>query len=228
MKKKLFSTIWDFYLRFAVYIEPRHNTNQKMNRALTSILQTGLGIAIISAVISCNQGTNNTTSTPLADSAAGLIGAEKIVYVNSDTLLENYEYFKEIRTKLEDKAKKAQSDLQSRSTAFQREVADYQQKAPTLSAADRQSTEERLARKQDELARHQQNAGNALAQEEAEENEKLYKKITEYLKEHAKTKGYKLVLTYSTSNPTVLYADESLEITNDVLSALNAAYKKEK
>ena len=149
-------------------------------------------------------------------------------YVNADTLLEKYEYFKDIRVKLEEKAKKAQADLQSRSNAFQREVADYQQKAPTMSAADRQSTEERLARKQDELARHNQNASASFAQEEASENEKLYSRITEYLKKHAKENGYKLVLTYSTSNPAVLYADESLEITDEVLAALNSEYAKEK
>lgn len=188
-----------------------------------------MAVVAVAVMASCNQGANSgNTTAGGSDSLATQPVAEQIVYVNSDTLLENYEYFKEIRTRLEEKAKKAQADLQSRSTAFQREIADYQQKAPTMSAADRQSTEERLARKQDELARHQQNAGTAFAQEEADENEKLYTKITEYLKEHAKENGYKLVLTYSTASPSVLYADESLEITQEVLTALNAAYEKEK
>jgi outer membrane protein len=177
---------------------------------------------------SCNN-QNKTTSTPSSDSTVTATAlAEKIVFVNSDTLLEKYEYFKEIRTTLEDKAKKAQADLQARSTAFQREVADYQQKAPTMSGSDRESTEERLARKQDELARYQQNASNALAEEEMNLNEKLYGKITDYLKLHAKDNGYKFVLTYSTSSPSVLYADESLDITQQVLTALNDSYKKEK
>ncbi len=199
-----------------------------MKKTLKSFLQAGIAISAIAVMASCNQGTNSgNTSVAGGDSLSTEAVAEKIVYINSDTLLENYEYFKEIRARLEDKAKKAQADMQSRSTAFQREIADYQQKAPTMSAADRQSTEERLARKQDELARHQQNAGAAFAQEEADENEKLYKKITEYLKEHAKQNGYKLVLTYSTASPAVLYADESLEITQEVLTALNAAYAKE-
>lgn len=200
-----------------------------MNNTFKSLLQTGAAVIAVAVMASCNQGTNSgSVATGGSDSLSTQAVAEQIVYVNSDTLLENYEYFKEIRTRLEDKAKKAQADLQSRSTAFQREIADYQQKAPTMSAADRQTTEERLARKQDELARHQQNAGTAFAQEEADENEKLYMKITEYLKEHAKQNGYKLVLTYSTASPSVLYADESLEITQEVLTALNAAYAKDK
>ncbi len=198
-----------------------------MNNAFAFIAKAGLCALVAVAAVSCNnQGTGPSTASSRKDST--LSSAEKIVYVNADTLLEKYEYFKDIRTSLEAKAQKAQADLQSRSNAFQREVADYQQKAPTMSAADRQSTEERLARKQDELARHNQNASASFAQEEASENEKLYSKITDYLKKHSKANGYKLVLTYSTSNPAVLYADESLEITDEVLAALNAEYKKEK
>ncbi|PPL00067.1 OmpH family outer membrane protein [Parapedobacter indicus] len=198
-----------------------------MNNAFAFFAKAGICVLLAAAVASCNnQGTKPTAATVGGDSTQANI--EKIVYVNADTLLEKYEYFKDIRVKLEEKAKKAQADLQSRSNAFQREVADYQQKAPTMSAADRQSTEERLARKQDELARHNQNASASFAQEEASENEKLYSRITEYLKKHAKENGYKLVLTYSTSNPAVLYADESLEITDEVLAALNSEYAKEK
>ena len=197
-----------------------------MNKAFAWIAKTGIGMLTI-AMVSCNQqGTTPSTVSSTGDSAQA--SATQIVYVNVDTLLEKYEYFKDIRTKLEEKAQKAQADLQSRSTAFQREVADYQQKAATMSAADRQTTEERLARKQDELARHNQNASTSFAQEEAAENEKLYSRITDYLKKHAQENGFKYVLTYSASNPGVLYADESLEITNEVLTALNAEYAKEK
>lgn len=197
-----------------------------MNNAFAWIAKAGIGVLLATGMSCHQQGSAPASVSSTADSAA--VNAEKIVYVNVDTLLEKYEYFKDVRTKLEEKAKKAQADLQSRSTAFQREVADYQQNAGTMSAADRQSTEERLARKQDELARHNQNASTSFAQEEASENEKLYSKITDYLKKHAKENGYKLVLTYSASNPAVLYADESLEITTEVLAALNAEYAKEK
>lgn len=197
-----------------------------MNKAFAWIAKAGIGI-LVAAVMSCNQqGTKPASVSSAGDSTQA--NSAQIVYVNVDTLLEKYEYFKDIRTKLEEKAKKAQADLQSRSNAFQREVADYQQKAATMSASDRQTTEERLARKQDELARHNQNASTSFAQEEASENEKLYGRITDYLKKHAKDNGYKFVLTYSATSPGVLYADESLEITNEVLTALNAEYAQEK
>lgn len=196
-----------------------------MKKLITSISKITVILTLSAIVISCNkEQTKNVAKTASSSASA----SELIVYVNSDSLLNNYEYFKEVKDKFQEKSKKAQSDLTAKGTAFQREVADYQKNAGTLSADQRASTEERLARKQQELATYNQNAGNALANEEAVENEKLYNKVAEYLKIYAKSKGYKIVLTYSKSNPTVLYADESLDVTKEVVEGLNAEYKKEK
>ncbi|MBE8719508.1 OmpH family outer membrane protein [Sphingobacterium pedocola] len=200
-----------------------------MNKLRSNFAKAVLGLVIVASAASCNQGTKP-ASTKINDSTA--VGSseteEKIVYINSDSLSEKYEYFKDIRTKLESKVKKAQSDLQSKGQAFQREVAEYQQKASTMSASDRQATEEKLARKQDELGRLDQNASSAIAQDEATEFNNVYNSITEYLKKHAEENGYTLVLTYSKSNPTVLFADSKLEITNQVIKALNKEYKTKK
>ncbi|MGE8241371.1 MAG: OmpH family outer membrane protein [Sphingobacterium sp.] len=181
-------------------------------------------------IVSCNQGAKTQNEPSKNDSNAVSkesqgSSKDKIVYLNSDSLSEKYQYFKDIKSKLENKVKKAQADLQAKSAAFQREVADYQKNAATMSAADRQATEQKLARKQDELARLDQTASSSLAKDESEEFNNVYNKITEFLKKHASDNGYKLVLTYSKSNPTVLYADPSLEITNEVIKQLNDEYK---
>lgn len=194
-----------------------------------TFFNAGLALLLSAGLVSCNN--KGTTATSTSNDSLSTVKSdisESIVYVNSDSLLNNYEYFKDVRTNFEAKAKKAQADIQSKGTAFQREVAEYQKNAGTMSAEQRQSTEERLARKQEELGQLNQNASNSLGQQEMEENKKLYDKVSEYLKKFSAEKGYKLVLTYSTSNPTVLYADKSLEVTQEVVDGLNAEYKKEK
>ncbi|TYR38435.1 OmpH family outer membrane protein [Sphingobacterium phlebotomi] len=199
-----------------------------MNKLFKTVSHVSLGLVAILAVASCNQNANTGATNTTNDSAASVADAnkgEKIVYINSDTLSEKYEYYKDVRTKLEAKVKKAQGDLQSKGQAFQREVAEYQQKAATMSASERQATEERLARKQDELGRLDQNASASIAQDESTEFTNVYNTITEYLKKHAEEKGYELVLTYSVSNPTVLYAEKKMDITAEVVAALNKEYK---
>lgn len=196
-----------------------------MKKPLVNLTKVIAGLFVVAIAVSCTQEKpKTTTSAPVTTENK----SEAIVYVNSDSLLNNYEYFKDVRSKFQEKSKKAQVDLNAKGTAFQREVAEYQKGAQTMSADQRAATEERLARKQQELAAYNQNAGSALQNEEAAENEKLYNKVSDYLKSYAKEKGYKMVLTYSKGNPTVLFADPSLEITKEVVAGLNEAYKKEK
>jgi len=198
-----------------------------MNISFKSMSKLAAGLLMAAVVVSCNNNKEKAKDSPPAATTAEA-KADKIVFVNSDSLVNNYDYFKEIKSKLEVKSKNAQQDLSSKGSAFQREVAEYQQKAKDMSADERASTEQRLARKQQELAAFNQNASSALANESAAENEKLYDKVAEYLKTYAKQKGYKMVLTYSKSNPSLLFADESLDVTQDVVKGLNEAYKKDK
>jgi outer membrane protein len=184
-----------------------------------------LGILIAGSITACNQ--NKTADKPTAAAATG-DSKETIVYINSDSLLSKYDYAKDMNKRLEDKGKSSQSDLQAKGQAFQREVADYQKNAATLAADQRQATEQRLQRKQQELQGYQQNATAEFQQSQATENTKLYDKIADFTKAYAKEKGYKLVLTFSKANPTVLYGDATLDVTADVVKRLNDAYAKDK
>lgn len=151
-----------------------------------------------------------------------------VVYVNADTLLANYDLFKDVKTRLEGKAKKAEADLKSKATAFEREVGQYQQSAQGMSNEQRAVTEQRLARRQQEIANLNQSESNRLMSEESEEQKKIYDKVEAYLKDYSKEKGYKMVLSYSRGNSAILFGDASLDITQDVLKGLNEAYAKEK
>jgi outer membrane protein len=183
-------------------------------------------IAIVSVLTACGNKDSKTDAT--ATKATTVAADEKIVYVNSDSLLTKYEYFKDLKAKMEVKGKAAESDLAAKTQAFQREVQQYQQTQNTLPADQRAATEQRLQRKQQELQAYQQNAGAALQNDQAKEQEALYNKVAEYLKGYAKTKGYKMVLTYSKGNSSILFADESLDVTSAVIVGLNEAYTKDK
>ena len=180
-------------------------------------------VSLAAAMIACNK--PKPADKPAAPAAAP---KELIVFVNSDTLLNKYNYFKDMSKRLEDKASAAKSDLGSRGQAFQREAAEYQKNANTMPADQRQTTEQRLQREQQDLQGYQQNAAAQFQNEQAAENTKLYDKIADFVKGYAKEKGYKLVLTFSKANPTVLYGDPALDVTADVAKRLNDAYVKDK
>jgi outer membrane protein len=175
------------------------------------ITKSVLALLIAAGVSACNQ--NKTDSKPAAATTTGSeIAKQEIVYINQDSIVAKYDYIKDMDKRLGDKGKAAQSDLAGRKQAFQREVAEYQKSATTLSADQRAATEQRLQRKGEQLG----------------ETNKLYTKIADFAKEYAKEKGYKMILTYQKGNTTVLYGDPSLDVTAEVIKRLNEAYAKDK
>jgi len=179
------------------------------------------------SLAACKQGASTTAAPAAATTASGADNKELIVYINSDTLSAKYDYVKDMDKRLTAKSDAAKSDLQSKGQAFQREVADYQKNASTLPADQRQTTEQRLQREQQQLQSYQQNASAEVQDDQSKEMVKLYDKIADFTKTYAKEKGYKMVLTYSKNNTSMLYGDPSLDITADVVKQLNDAYAKE-
>jgi outer membrane protein len=187
-----------------------------------------LGLLVIGSMAACKQGASTTAATaPAATTTTPVADKESIVYVNSDTLSKNYAYVKDMDKRLTTKSNAAKSDLQSKGEAFQREVVDYQKNAPTMPADQRQTTEQRLEREKQQLETYQQNASAEVQDDQQKEMVKLYDKISDFVKVYAKQKGYKLVLTYSKNNTSMLYGDPSLDVTADVVKQLNDAYAKD-
>jgi outer membrane protein len=187
-----------------------------------------LGLAAASAMmVACNQKPTNGTTAASADTETAVAKPE-IVYVNSDSLLANYEYFKDVRTRLQTKAEQKEKDLRTQAESFQKEVQRFQQNAGGMTQQQAQATEQRLMQKQQQLQALQQSSGNELMTEESEEMKKIYDRVEEYLKQLSNEEGYKMVLTYQRGNSAILYGDSTLDITTSVVSALNKNYESEK
>jgi len=189
------------------------------------ILNLALAVLVAGSITACKQGPA-TPANP-APAAASTDAKNEIVFINSDSLSKNYTYVKDMDKRLTTKSDAAKSDLQSKGEAFQREVAEYQKSASTMPADQRQTTEQRLQREQQQLQSYQQNASAEVQNEQSVEMGKLYDKISDFVKSYAKEKGYKMVLTYSKNNTSMLYGDASLDVTADVVKRLNDAYAKE-
>lgn len=187
-----------------------------------------LGLAIAASVVACNNKPAAAPAAAASTTTAASSDKGTTVYINSDTLLSQYNYAKDMQDRLTAKGKAAQQEVASKGQALQREVAEYQKVAATLPADKRQETEQRLTREQQEYQQFQQNAGAEFQKYQGDETNKLYQKTADFAKAYAKEKGYKLVLTYSKTAPGVLYVDPSLDVTADVLKQLNDAYAKDK
>lgn len=187
-------------------------------------------IIVIAIVILYVLHFTSTSNTPVftsaSDSSHVVDASAQTVYVNGDSLLENYEYFKKAKKDFEAKTSRTENEIAAKRSSLEKEFASYQQQAATLSADQRAKVEESLMRKEQELRSFGESAAAKLQEEQVAFNEKLFDKVSAYLKVHTKGKNYKIVMNY-TKGTGILYANDSLDITNEVLDGLNAEYKSE-
>jgi outer membrane protein len=148
-----------------------------------------------------------------------------IAYVHSDSLLSKYDFMKEIESELGELSQKYEKEYQNRAQGLQNEISDFQRTAQNLTVAQGKALEENLMQKQQNLRVYQEDLSRKLRQKEAELNGELYKSISDYLQEYGDENNLQLVLTYSRGSD-VLYANEGLEITNEVIAGLNKAYSE--
>jgi outer membrane protein len=166
------------------------------------------------------------TSTP---SSTGAVNPSelKIAYIDSDSVLKYYDFFKVNMEKLESKGKKLDQDLQSRAQSLQSDITAYQRNYSSMTIGQAKAVEDDLGKKRQNLELYQRSLEQDLIGEQAKMNEELYKKITAYLKDYAQQRDLQIVLKFNPSSD-VLYGGASVDITKDVIQGLNEAYKLDK
>jgi len=153
-------------------------------------------------------------------------GDGTILYLNSDSLLDNYDYYRSKKADLEKRQDQLRAEIKSAGEKLERDVETYQQTAAGMSAVQRQQMEESLMMRQQQLVQRKEQALGQLDDEQARYSDSLFSRLTAYLKEFNKGKGVHYVLGYQRGGG-ILFANDSLDITGPVLKGLNARWKEE-
>jgi outer membrane protein len=197
---------------------------KNINIVINAILALAL-IAVFVLYFSLRGQVKELKSQPLALKT----GSGKIVYINIDTLQNAYEMYFDMKTRIEGKQKKMASDLDDKKKVFERNVADYQDKAKKglLLSSEMQKIEQQLGADQQNLMRLNESMQQQLAEETQVENRKLMNSIIDYLKDYNKDGRFQYIFGHAYGG-NLLYANDSLDITYDVLKGLNEKYRSEK
>lgn len=152
-----------------------------------------------------------------------------VAYINYDSLTEKYEFFKQGLKSLEGTYKRKEGEFAKKQDEYRQEVERYQQLAPSMTDEARGAREQQLMEKQQSLVALGEKLRDDLKGQEDNFNKEFLKSIDDYLKELSREKNYSYVFTYSKGGPaSIVYANDSLEITREVISGLNKAYKAKK
>ena len=151
---------------------------------------------------------------------------KKIVYVQADSLLKNYEYYKDFQKEFESKGFQLENDLANKGRTFQNKVAFFQQRAQqgALSQDQAQSAQAQLGKEEQEITKYRDDQLRKLDEERLKKTEEFYGNIFEYIKKYNKENGYEFVLGYSKGGG-ILFANADLDVTKKIVEGLNNDYK---
>ena len=168
-------------------------------------------------------------STPkLTFSVPKNLAGARVLYVNVDSLNEKDEAFADLSKEAGGNAVYLQKTYQKKAMELQQRYDVYQQKLQmqTISGDEAIKEEAAINAGMEELKKMETNLA-ILENTAMEKNARITSDVTTYFKSYSKDKGIDFILAYGGANG-VLYANDSLDITTDVLNALNENYRKSK
>jgi len=148
---------------------------------------------------------------------------QKTAYVDTTVLIKEYKEMKDVEAQFTSKSDSVRQQLDSAANAFQQEVQAYQSQMNSMSEAQRKEKEQELMQKQQMLQQQQQMVGQKLREQSNTVMDSMVTKIKDYVKDYGKENNYTYIFG-SNESANIMYAEDGLDITQDILSELNEEY----
>ena len=159
---------------------------------------------------------------PPVTASAGKI---TIAWIDSDTIVENYLFVKEVDSAMGKYEEKLQNQLVSSYAAYQKAYEDYMAKATAykLTLDEQKKTEEKLGEMQQALQQMESQLSQQLAAEKLNKQIEVHDSIANFVARFNEKYHYTFILQKSIGGA-LIWGDTALDITDQVLKGLNDEY----
>lgn len=149
-----------------------------------------------------------------------------IVYINLDTLVNQFDMYNDLRSELQGKFSAIENDLNKQGRALQNDIQSFQEKMQKglLTRSQAESMNNDLAQRDQDLRNLTIQKQNEIQEEESVMYNKVMDAITTYVAKYNQEKQYSLILTTTAATTTVINGSEALDITQEILEGLNSEY----
>ena len=196
------------------------NHKCRCGMVLNIVLLIGLVVLYVLFFINKSKQKDTVNHVPV-----GIKGNVSIAYINTDSIMENYDFAKDMKKEMDDYQSKLESDYKAKIAGFQNEYESYMKARPALTTSEKTKKEEELTKKQNSMMGLKEEMSNQLLKKNQAINVRLLDTIFAYINRFNEKPKYTYILKKSTEH-NILFANDSLEITKDVLKGLNQEYKK--
>ena len=186
--------------------------------------------ALVAAAVSCNQNQSAATENTAAKDSVAVAGS--IVYFNMDKVMESYDMANDLNSVFETKASGIQAEIDRRGKKLEKDAADFQNKVDKglLTTSVAQAQYQKLQEQQQAYQQYAMKKQQEMAEEQQVMMNQIANAIAEFVQEYNAEHQYALILASAGSilSTPVVSGDPKLDITEDLLAGLNAAYIKTK
>ena len=151
---------------------------------------------------------------------------EDVVYIDVNVLMADYEGMKDAKKEFEEKSKVWQANVDSLIADFQNELKVYEKERSKMTKKENELKQELLRNKQQQVGNYQQAIARQSEEEDAKLSGAVVNEVNAYIKTYGEAHHYKIIIGANSSG-NVLYAQDGVDITQDVLTGLNAEYVKD-
>lgn len=195
------------------------------------IINAILGAAVIALFVLHFTGDKDATSASAAAStnSATVVSSGTIAYFKVDSVMANWDLYYSVQEELAKKQTELETDFNSKSEDFMKRMEDAQYKTQRglVTRAEAQELQQQLGAEQQNLVNLEQSYALQLQEEGLVKNRQMIDQLEQFLAKYNETKGYSYIFSYAFGG-NLLYGDDALDITAEVIEGINAAYPAEK
>jgi len=147
-----------------------------------------------------------------------------VAFVNSDTVSKYYEFAKKIQKTLTIKRSDAEGQIKSKYFAYESLVQEFEKASPIMGDREKMEKAQKIRLLEQEIMQVEQQLSEQVSRQELELTQSYIVKTNDYMQEIGKSIGYDYVMSYRIGGA-MLYANESHDITNEIIKLLNERYE---
>jgi outer membrane protein len=149
-----------------------------------------------------------------------------MAYIRTNHLLTNYQGFQEATHAYQQKSSAWKANMDTLTKELKDLSIRYEAGKSEMSARERELSAELIRTKQQQLEQYREGIRQMAAQEDREMTADVVQEINLFLKEYGEKHRYRIILG-ATEAGNIVYAEEAMDLTDEVLDALNRRYRGE-
>jgi outer membrane protein len=170
---------------------------------------------------------NNRIIVGLVLLVASCTQPEKTGFVNNSELINEYLGKKDIENRYKQKDEMAKKKSDSLGQAYQIEALGLQEKLSNMSEKQQQAAAKPFQQKWQMIEQQMKSEQQRFQTDFQTEIDSSIVEVADFVKSYAKTNGYSYVFGTSDVSRSIMYGEESNDLTKAILEALNSNYEEE-